>query len=118
MERREKIMAEEGSKSRREQKVAFYKLFSFADQLDVVLMVIGTIGGIANGLCQPLMTLIFGQLINSFGTSDNATVVHQVSKVLSFPFFVNFALFNECHVCVSFWPSLFVCLSRIDMIHV
>ncbi|KAM7505898.1 hypothetical protein LguiB_004802 [Lonicera macranthoides] len=75
---------EEGSNSRRggvEEKVAFYKLFSFADQLDVVLMVIGTVGGIANGLCQPLMTLIFGQLINSFGTSDNATVVHEVSKV-------------------------------------
>ncbi|KAF3967837.1 hypothetical protein CMV_008211 [Castanea mollissima] len=63
------------------QRVPFHKLFSFADRLDVILMILGTIGAIANGLSQPLMTLIFGQLINSFGSSDQSNVVKQVSKV-------------------------------------
>ncbi|XVE88300.1 hypothetical protein DITRI_Ditri19aG0058900 [Diplodiscus trichospermus] len=64
-----------------DQKVPFYKLFSFADRLDIVLMIVGTIGAIANGLTQPLMSLIFGQLINSFGDTDPSHVVKEVSKI-------------------------------------
>ncbi|XP_058748881.1 ABC transporter B family member 9-like [Vicia villosa] len=63
------------------QKVPFYKLFNFADRLDVTLMIIGTIAAVANGLSQPLMTLIFGKLINAFGGSDPSAIVKQVSKV-------------------------------------
>ncbi|CAI8590911.1 unnamed protein product [Vicia faba] len=63
------------------QKVPFYKLFNFADRLDVTLMIIGTIAAVANGLSQPLMTLIFGKLINAFGGSDSSAIVKQVSKV-------------------------------------
>ncbi|KAG5622230.1 hypothetical protein H5410_007448 [Solanum commersonii] len=64
-----------------DQKVSFFKLFSFADKFDVALMIIGTIGAIGNGLTQPLMTLIFGQLVNSFGSSNSDEVVHKISKV-------------------------------------
>ena len=68
------------------QRVPFYKLFSFADRLDVILMIVGTISAMGNGLAQPLMTLIFGQLINSFGSSNPSNVVKEVSKVCM-PFF-------------------------------
>lgn len=68
-----------GSKSNK--KVSFYKLFLFADRLDVALMIIGSISAIGNGIAQPLMTLIFGQLINSFGSTDSKHVVAEVSKV-------------------------------------
>lgn len=64
-----------------EEKVPFYKLFSFADKLDVGLMIVGTVCAMANGMTQPLMTLIFGQLINTFGESDPSHVVHEVSRV-------------------------------------
>ncbi|KAJ6423834.1 hypothetical protein OIU84_024747 [Salix udensis] len=64
-----------------DQKVAFHKLFTFADRLDVALMIVGTLSAIANGLAQPLMTLIFGQLINSFGAGDRSNIVKEVSKV-------------------------------------
>lgn len=64
-----------------DQKVSFFKLFAFADRLDVLYMVVGTIAASANGLAQPLMTLIFGKLINSFGSSDRDHVVKEVSKV-------------------------------------
>ncbi|MCD7457389.1 ATP-binding cassette sub- B member 9 [Datura stramonium] len=63
------------------QKVAFYKLFMFADRVDVALMAIGTFGAIGEGLTQPLMTLIFGHIINSFGASSSSSeVLPQVSK--------------------------------------
>ncbi|OMO93900.1 hypothetical protein CCACVL1_06262 [Corchorus capsularis] len=64
-----------------EQRVPFYKLFEFADRLDLVLMVVGTISAIGNGLAQPIMSLIFGQMINSFGASDPSHVVQEVSKI-------------------------------------
>lgn len=84
------------------QKVPFYKLFAFADKQDAVLMIVGTISAIGSGLAHPFMTLIFGHLINSFGSSDRSHVVHEVSKVikpallhdLSFSFFFVVGLIN------------------------
>lgn len=70
-----------GGKKDEDQRVPFYKLFSFADKFDVALMITGTIGAIGNGLTQPIMTLIFGQLVNSFGSSNPDEVVHKISKV-------------------------------------
>ena len=63
--------------------VPFYKLFSFADSLDHLLMFVGTIAAVGNGISMPLMTLIFGLVIDAFGrTTDTQEVVHEVSKVL------------------------------------
>ncbi|GFZ04458.1 ATP binding cassette subfamily B4 [Actinidia rufa] len=39
------------------QTIPLYKLFLFADSVDVVLMIVGTIGAVGNGLCLPLMTV-------------------------------------------------------------
>lgn len=61
--------------------VPFYKLFAFADSTDIVLMFLGTAGAVANGVALPLMTVLFGDLINSFGAADSHDVVHRVSKV-------------------------------------
>ncbi|KAK6937211.1 ABC transporter type 1, transmembrane domain [Dillenia turbinata] len=71
----------EKSKGEETKTIPYYKLFSFADSADVVLMIWGTVGAVGNGLCMPLMTILFGQLINSFGQSQNHNVVHEVSKV-------------------------------------
>ncbi|KAK7853008.1 ABC transporter B family member 9 [Quercus suber] len=63
------------------QRVPFYKLFTFADKFDLFFMTMGTIGAVGNGLAQPLMTIIFAKLINSFGSSDPSKVVDVVAKV-------------------------------------
>ncbi|OMP07445.1 hypothetical protein COLO4_07339 [Corchorus olitorius] len=64
------------------QRVPFYKLFAFADSTDKLLMMMGTIGGIGNGVCMPIMTILFGDLIDSFGQNQhNDKVVDFVSKV-------------------------------------
>ncbi|KAH1048427.1 hypothetical protein J1N35_039211 [Gossypium stocksii] len=45
------------------------------------LVTVGTIAAIANGLTQPFMTLIFGQMINSFSGAVQSGVVKAVSKL-------------------------------------
>lgn len=63
--------------------VPLYKLFSFADPLDQLLMLVGTVGAIGNGISMPLMTLIFGNMIDAFGGNSNTKeVVDEVSKVI------------------------------------
>ncbi|KAL0906235.1 hypothetical protein M5K25_024712 [Dendrobium thyrsiflorum] len=66
---------------RKEEKVAFYKLFSFADSKDVVLMLVGFVAAVASGISMPLMAFIFGELTNAFGVANRDHVVHDVSKV-------------------------------------
>lgn len=63
-------------------KVPFHKLFSFADSTDKALMIIGTIGAIGNGACMPLMTIVFGDVVDAFGENqDPQHTLHVVSKV-------------------------------------
>ncbi|GER32380.1 ABC transporter B family member [Striga asiatica] len=63
--------------------VSVHKLFSFADSMDKFLMTVGTIAAICNRLAQPLMTLIFGELIDVFGRAEGKhIIVHEVSKVV------------------------------------
>lgn len=62
--------------------VPFHKLFSFADSTDISLMVLGTVGSVGNGLSLPIMTLLFGQIIDSFGVNqNNSDTLRVVSKV-------------------------------------
>lgn len=77
--------------------VPFYKLFVFADSLDIILMIIGTIASVANGLAFPVMTILLGHLLNVFGNNmdlhrfiefdalgknaDMHALLHEVSKV-------------------------------------
>ncbi|KAK2641571.1 hypothetical protein Ddye_023334 [Dipteronia dyeriana] len=68
------------NKDEQNQKVSFYKLFTFADRLDVAMMIVGTSCAIMSGLAQPLMSVIFGEIVDSFGTATPDNVVSVVSK--------------------------------------
>ncbi|XP_027153546.1 ABC transporter B family member 4-like [Coffea eugenioides] len=47
-------------------------------------MLVGTVAAVGSGICLPLMQVILGEMINSFGeTLDRKQVVHEVSKVSS-----------------------------------
>ncbi|XP_077217872.1 ABC transporter B family member 11-like [Tasmannia lanceolata] len=73
-----KIKGEQENKN----SIPFYKLFSLADSTDVVLMIIGSVAAIANGAAMPLMSLLLGQVVNSFGKPENLhDMVNEVSKV-------------------------------------
>lgn len=87
------IQAKEAEKSKENQKkketeitkvVPFYKLFSFADSTDIILMIIGTIASIGNGVCMPVMSILIGELTDAFGQNQNNNeVVDKVSKVIA-----------------------------------
>ncbi|KAJ0014347.1 hypothetical protein Pint_20697 [Pistacia integerrima] len=63
-------------------KLPYYKLYSFANFTDFLLIGVGTIGAIGNGMCMPFMTLLFGELVNAYGENeDTKKVVDEVSKV-------------------------------------
>lgn len=62
-------------------KVSFTGLFRYADGTDVLLMLLGTVGALANGVSQPVMTVIFGQVINAFGDATIDNVLHRVNEV-------------------------------------
>ncbi|KAI3456076.1 hypothetical protein Pfo_012739 [Paulownia fortunei] len=66
------------------QKVGLYQLFSYADRVDVILMIIGSIGAIANGASQPISTLAFSQLVNSLGNPSQSQLLHQVALKMLF----------------------------------
>lgn len=62
--------------------VPFHKLFLFADRTDYALMFVGTITAVGSGISFPFVTLILGELIDTFGgTVDTTKVVHAVSTV-------------------------------------
>ena len=54
--------------------VPFYRLFQYADALDVVLMIAGTVGAMVHGAALPVFFLFFGDLTNSLGTGDLGSV--------------------------------------------
>jgi ATP-binding cassette subfamily B (MDR/TAP) protein 1 len=65
-----------------DKRVSFTGLFRYADGTDVMLMLLGTVGALANGVTQPIMTLIFGQVIDAFGGSvAMGDVLQRVNKV-------------------------------------
>ncbi|XP_019704737.1 ABC transporter B family member 9 [Elaeis guineensis] len=71
-----------GERNKGDETVPFFKLLSFADKKDVVLMVLATIGALFNGMAMPIMTKIFGELVDAFGANDRDMVVEKVSKVV------------------------------------
>ncbi|GAA0167368.1 ATP-binding cassette [Lithospermum erythrorhizon] len=62
-------------------RVLLGKLFYFGDGVDIALVVVGSICAIMNGTSQPVMALLFGSLVETFGTSDHQNIVHNITKV-------------------------------------
>jgi ATP-binding cassette subfamily B (MDR/TAP) protein 1 len=63
-------------------RVPLHRLFAFADRTDALLMAVGTLAAVANGMAQPLMTFIFGDVIDAFGSAESSNrVLHRVVKV-------------------------------------
>jgi ATP-binding cassette, subfamily B (MDR/TAP), member 1 len=59
----------------------FLGMFRYADRTDAALMAVGTAAAVANGMAEPLMTVVFSAVIESFGAGDNSTILHRASKV-------------------------------------
>uniref|UniRef100_K3XDV4 MDR-like ABC transporter n=1 Tax=Setaria italica TaxID=4555 RepID=K3XDV4_SETIT len=66
-----------------EGRVPLHRLFAFADRMDTLLMAVGALAAVANGMAQPLMTFIMGDVIDAFGSAESShDVLHRVEKVI------------------------------------
>lgn len=67
---------------KRSDSIPYYKLYSLADRTDYVLLIVGTISAILNGISLPMSTVFFGDMVNAFGMNINIrNIAHAVSKV-------------------------------------
>ncbi|KAI4335103.1 hypothetical protein L6164_013782 [Bauhinia variegata] len=79
---RQQDSAKSKAKDERNKTVPFYKLFSFADSVDQLLMFVGTIAAAGTGICMPMMVIITGEMVDAFGGNVNTKqIVQEVSKV-------------------------------------
>ncbi|XP_073533909.1 ATP-binding cassette sub-family B member 5-like isoform X5 [Phyllobates terribilis] len=49
------------------------KIFRYADGLDVLYMIIGSLGALCNGICLPIMHIVFGEMTDSFLCHNSST---------------------------------------------
>ncbi|XP_010518387.1 PREDICTED: ABC transporter B family member 4 [Camelina sativa] len=82
--------------------VPFYKLFAFADSFDFLLMLLGTLGSIGNGLGFPIMTLLFGDLVDAFGQNQTNTT-DKVSKIALKFVYLGIGTFVAAFLQLSGW---------------
>ena len=61
--------------------VPYYRLYSHADRLDVILLVLGCIGAVIHGLALPIFFVVFGDVVDALGT-ENTSLIPQVTSLL------------------------------------
>uniref|UniRef100_A0A8D0GSX1 ATP-binding cassette sub-family B member 5 n=1 Tax=Sphenodon punctatus TaxID=8508 RepID=A0A8D0GSX1_SPHPU len=59
---------EKEKKSEKPETLGLITIFRYADGLDITLMLLGTIAAAVNGICLPLLSLIFGEMSDIFVT--------------------------------------------------
>jgi len=68
-------------KPKKKGQVSVISLFRFADALDIFLVVLGVIMSIGHGVLLPLFAIIFGEIINAFGTSTPINLTGNVTTL-------------------------------------
>ncbi|KAF9603774.1 hypothetical protein IFM89_037860 [Coptis chinensis] len=73
----------------------FLKLLSYADFLDWILMMLGTLGSIVHGMAQPIGYLLLGKALNAFGNNikNSDAMVKALYKVVPFVWYMAIATF-------------------------
>ncbi|KAM4028833.1 ATP-binding cassette sub-family B member 5-like isoform 1-T1 [Anomaloglossus baeobatrachus] len=62
-----------------------FKIFRYADGLDVLYMIIGSLGALCNGICLPVMHIVFGEMTDSIlchnSSIQNSTTCAQFKPI-------------------------------------
>lgn len=75
----------------------FFKLLSYADYVDWILMGLGTLGSIVHGMALPVGYLLLGKALNAFGNNihDIDAMVPALKKVLNN---IHIVHTNKCYI--------------------
>ncbi|XP_073437565.1 ATP-binding cassette sub-family B member 5-like isoform X2 [Dendrobates tinctorius] len=67
LEETKDMTSDDGEKKTKEKPnmVGSFEIFRYANRLDIFYMITGFLGAVVNGLCHPLMTLVFGEMTDS-----------------------------------------------------
>lgn len=91
----------ERKEMKQKKNISFSSIFMHADRFDMLLMGLGLVGAISDGVSLPLTYLIASKIMNSFGNSDDflsENFINSVNKVSSSIWFLLlislFFLFN------------------------
>ncbi|ORX89508.1 ste6-like protein [Basidiobolus meristosporus CBS 931.73] len=91
------------------------ELFNFATKLDLFLMVVGFVAAIVAGAGMPLMTVIFGQMINIFkvfnvkaaegyiSPEDISTFRSEINKYALYYVYLSIGIFVTTYAYMSTW---------------
>ncbi|CAH0486838.1 unnamed protein product [Peronospora farinosa] len=86
------------------QVVSMAELFSYADGIDKLLMVLGTIGALVAGVSQPIQIVLFGDVLNTFNPEDSgANIESGIRKVALHFVWVGLAVFVAGTFQVACW---------------
>ncbi|KAE9100153.1 ABC transporter B family member 11 [Phytophthora fragariae] len=86
------------------QLVSMSELFSYADGVDKLLMFLGTVGGLAAGVGQPIQIVLFGDVLNTFNPADpGANIEHSIKHVALNFVYVGIAVFIAGSFQVACW---------------
>ncbi|KAM0921318.1 hypothetical protein ACQ4PT_006955 [Festuca glaucescens] len=98
----------EGSKRKKAvaAKVPFFSMFRYAGRADLALMAVGTAAAMVNGMSEPLMTVVFSTVIETFGSSDDSTILHRVSKVVMYYIYLGIMTAVASFLQVSCWTMV------------
>ncbi|CAN6327407.1 unnamed protein product [Urochloa humidicola] len=98
-------MASRGAmvEEKKKREVGLHQLFRFADCADAALMAAGAAGAIASGVAQPLMALVFGEVVDAFGSGSRHDVLHRVSGVCLKFFYLAIGSWFACFLQVACW---------------
>ena len=67
--------------------VSFWKLLRYASKIDWLLMIIGGIAAIANGVALPLFALVLGDMTNALGGGASPDLMVSLAKSAMLKFF-------------------------------
>nr|CAD1820714.1 unnamed protein product [Ananas comosus var. bracteatus] len=85
--------------------VPFARLLAYADAVDWLLMVLGTLGSAVHGAAQPVGYLLLGKALDAFGNniSDQREMVRALEKVVPFVWYMAIATLPAGMLEISCW---------------
>ncbi|XP_006846532.2 ABC transporter B family member 19 [Amborella trichopoda] len=94
----------EKSKSHERTSLPFYKLLSYADMGDVMLMAMGTVGAIVHGMAQPVGYLLLGKALSAFGNiHDTSAMVTAIYEIVRYVWYMALATFPAGILEIGCW---------------